>query len=132
MALNSVHMPHITFSNVYTKYIMFDPKKYIFGFKKLQLTRDFSLRSSQPPLRKTLTLTLTLTTERTPTLNIEWGQINPKVGGGCNIDSGQNDPKATQGLKQIITSLDKNDTAFLLTVNSARPIIIFMRYYFTN
>jgi len=39
-----------------------------------------------------------LTTERTPTLNIEWGQINPK-GGGCNIDSGQNDPKATQGLK---------------------------------
>jgi len=40
-----------------------------------------------------------LTTERTPTLNIECGQINPKAGGGCNIDSGQNDPKATQGLK---------------------------------
>jgi len=39
-----------------------------------------------------------LTTERTPTLNIEWGQINRKAGGGCNIDSGQNDPKATQGL----------------------------------
>jgi len=39
-----------------------------------------------------------LTTERTPTVNIEWGQINPKAGGGCNIDSGQNDPKATQGL----------------------------------
>jgi len=41
-----------------------------------------------------------LTTERTPTLNIEWGQINPKAGGGCNIDSGQKDPKATQGLKE--------------------------------
>jgi len=41
-----------------------------------------------------------LTTERTPTLNIEWGQINPKAAGGCNIDSGQNDPKATQGLNQ--------------------------------
>jgi len=40
-----------------------------------------------------------LTTERTPTLNIEWGQINPKAGGACNIDSGQNAPKATQGLK---------------------------------
>jgi len=42
-----------------------------------------------------------LTTERTPTLNIEWGQINPKAGGGCNIDSGQNDPKATQGLIKL-------------------------------
>jgi len=42
-----------------------------------------------------------LTTERTPTLNIEWGQINPKAGGGCNIDSGQNDAKATQGLRVI-------------------------------
>jgi len=43
-----------------------------------------------------------LTTERTPTLNIEWGQINPKAGGGCNIDSGQNDSKATQGLNTCI------------------------------
>jgi len=43
-----------------------------------------------------------LTTERTPTLNIEWGQINPKAGGGCNIESGQNDPQATQGLKIYI------------------------------
>jgi len=41
-----------------------------------------------------------LTTERTPTLNIEWGQINPKAGGGCNIDLGQNDSKATQGLNR--------------------------------
>jgi len=41
-----------------------------------------------------------LTTERTPTLNIEWGQINPKATRGCNIDSGQIDPKATQGLSQ--------------------------------
>jgi len=46
-----------------------------------------------------------LTTERTPTLNIEWGQINPKAGGGCNIDWGQNDPKATQGLKKVCQSL---------------------------
>jgi len=43
-----------------------------------------------------------LTTERTPTLNIEWGQINSKAGGGCNIDLGQNDPKATQGLIQFL------------------------------
>jgi len=47
-----------------------------------------------------------LTTERTPTLNIEWGQINPKAGGGCNIDSGQND-KATQGLKGQFTPKTK-------------------------
>jgi len=49
-----------------------------------------------------------LTTERTPTLNIEWGQINPKAGGGCNIDSGQNDPKATQGLIHVFISLQHN------------------------
>jgi len=36
-----------------------------------------------------------LTTERTPTLNIELGQIDPKATGGLNIESGQNDPKAT-------------------------------------
>jgi len=39
-----------------------------------------------------------LTPERTPTLNIESGQIDPKATGGLNIESGHNDPKATQGL----------------------------------
>jgi len=39
-----------------------------------------------------------LTPERTPTLNIESGQIDPNATGGLNIESGQNDPKATQGL----------------------------------
>jgi len=42
-----------------------------------------------------------LTTERTPTLNIEWGQINPKAAGGLNIESGQIDPKETQGLSEL-------------------------------
>jgi len=42
-----------------------------------------------------------LTPERTPTLNIESGQIDPKATGGLNIESGQNDPKATQGLKKL-------------------------------
>jgi len=42
-----------------------------------------------------------LTTERTPTLNIEWDQINPKAAGGLNIESGQIDPKATPGLSEV-------------------------------
>jgi len=31
--------------------------------------------------------------------------VNIKVTGGCNIDSGQNDPKATQGLKDKTFSM---------------------------
>jgi len=43
-----------------------------------------------------------LTPERTPTLNIESGQIDPKATGRLNIESGQNDAKATQGLTALV------------------------------